>query len=141
MKVSEVMHTDVAVTTPSETLRYAAETMEKQDVGSLPVLAGKMLIGMLTDRDIAVRSDAHGKDPMFCTVEEVMSKKVVYCHDDDTIDEATDIMKRERVRRLPVVAHGGLDLVGIISVSDIAEKADDEKAGEIMERTAHEYAA
>jgi CBS domain-containing protein len=136
MHVSQIMHTDVTVTSPDETLRFAAEKMDREEVGGLPVVADETLVGMVTDRDIAVRSDACGKDPMFCTVEEVMSKKVVYCHDDDDVAKAAETMRRERIRRLPVVEHGGLKLVGIVTVSDIADQVDDQLAGEIIERTA-----
>jgi CBS domain-containing protein len=131
MKVSECMTRDVRVTAPTQTLREAARLMAELDVGVLPVGEHDRLIGMITDRDIAVRGVATGRGPD-ATVAEVMTDSVMYCFADQTLEEVSRNMGDIQVRRLPVVDREKR-LVGIISLSDIAQgDGAYEEAGEAL---------
>jgi CBS domain-containing protein len=131
MKVSDCMTRDVRVAAPTQSLREAAALMAELDVGILPVGENDRLIGMITDRDIAVRGVACGKGPE-TAVREVMTDSVKYCFADQSIEEVSRNMGDVQVRRLPVVDREKR-LVGIISLSDIAngDGAVDE-AGEAL---------
>lgn len=131
MKVSDCMTRDVRVTSPDQSLRDAALLMGELDVGVLPVGENDQLVGMVTDRDIAVRGVAQGKGPD-ALVREVMTDTVLYCYEDQSLEEVSRNMGDVQVRRMPVVDRQKR-LVGIISLSDIAngEGATDE-AGEAL---------
>src|SRR5437667_1447256 len=118
MKVSEAMTRDVRVASPDETIRQAAKTMASLDAGVLPVGENDHLIGMITDRDIAIRGIAQGKGPK-AKVRDVMTEDVKYCFDDQELEEVTRNMADIQVRRLPVL-NRDKRLVGIVSLGDIA---------------------
>jgi CBS domain-containing protein len=118
MRVSEAMTRDVKVCTPGQTIREVARTMGEIDAGALPVGENDRLIGMITDRDIAVRAVAQGKGPD-TPVREVMSEHVEYCYDDEDLERVAQGMAEVRVRRLPVV-NREKRLVGILSLGDVA---------------------
>jgi CBS domain-containing protein len=118
MKVSEAMTRDVRVTNPNHTLQQAAELMAQLDAGSLPVGEKDKLVGMITDRDIAVRGVAKGKGPE-ARVRDVMTEDVKYCSQDQDLEEVTQNMGDIKVRRLPVVDRDKR-LVGILSLGDVA---------------------
>lgn len=118
MKVSEAMTPDVRVATPDSTLREAAALMAELDLGALPVGENDRLVGMLTDRDIAVRAVALGKGPD-TPVREAMTDEVKYCFDDEECEHVARNMGEEQVRRLPVV-NRDKRLVGILSLGDLA---------------------
>jgi CBS domain-containing protein len=130
MLVQDAMSRDVHTVTPETSIREAARLMADADIGALPVAAGDRLAGMVTDRDIAVRAVAIGKGPD-CTVGEVMTHDVLYCHEDEDLGHVSQNMAEKQVRRLPVV---DVDkrLVGIISLADIAD-ARSAEAGEALE--------
>jgi CBS domain-containing protein len=131
MKVSDCMTRDVRVASPTQTLREAARLMAELDVGVLPVGENDQLIGMITDRDIAVRAVAAGLGPD-TAVSEVMTDSVMYCFADQSLEEVSRNMGDIQVRRLPVVDREKR-LVGIISLSDIAQGDDAiEEAGEAL---------
>jgi CBS domain-containing protein len=117
MNVSEAMTRDVRVVNPDETIKVAARMMADLDAGVLPVREGDRLIGMITDRDIAIRGIAHGKGPD-AKVGDVMTSDVKYCFDDQDVEEVSSNMADIQLRRLPVV-NRGKRLVGILSLSDI----------------------
>src|SRR6266542_2382752 len=102
MKVSEAMTRDVRVASPEETLRQAAKTMASLDAGVLPVGENDHLIGMITDRDIAIRGIARGKGPK-AKVRDVMTEDVKYCFDDQEVEDVTHNMADIQVRCLPVL--------------------------------------
>jgi CBS domain-containing protein len=108
----------VHLTHPNETLVEAAKTMALLDAGALPVRDGDRLVGMITDRDIAVRGVALGKRPD-ATVAEVMSREVLYCYEDQEVEEVLRNMGQVQVRRLPVLDRNKR-LVGIVSLADLA---------------------
>jgi CBS domain-containing protein len=126
MKVREAMTSEVYLTRPDEPIREAARTMASVDFGALPVRDDERLIGMITDRDIAVRGVAEGKGPD-TPVREVMSTDICYCFDDQELDEVAANMADIKVRRLPVVDRNKR-LVGIVSLGDIALADDPNQA-------------
>jgi len=120
MKIRDVMTRTAELTNPDDTLRRAAQMMKKCDCGVLPVAEGDRLVGMITDRDIAVRGLADGKGPD-AKVSQVMTREVMYCFDDEDIQHVCQNMADIQVRRLPVV-NRDKRLVGIVSLSDLAKK-------------------
>lgn len=118
MRVSDCMTRGVEITNPQETIRDAARMMVDCDAGALPVGENDRLVGVITDRDIAVRAVAEGKGPD-ARVGDVMSAEVKYCFEDDDVDEVLRNMGELQVRRLPVLSRDKR-LVGIVSLSDLA---------------------
>jgi CBS domain-containing protein len=117
--VAEIMTTDVQVIQPEESLRQAATLMQRFDIGALPVCNGKRLLGMLTDRDIAVYGVAEGLNPDEACVSDVMTENVEYCTTDQDAQEVMRLMGNKQVRRLPVI-DADENLVGIVSLGDLA---------------------
>ena len=133
MQVNEVMTRDAECTGPDATLKEAAERMKALDVGSLPVCASDHLVGVLTDRDITVRSVAEGHDPRTDRVRDAMTPEVYYCFEDDDVTRAAELMGEKQVRRLPVL-NNSKRLVGIVSLGDLAVEAGNEQlAGQALE--------
>ena len=124
-KISEVMSTDVHVISPDATIEEAAQEMRDGDFGLLPVAEDEdeQLLGVITDRDIAIRAVAEGKDPD-TSVAEVMSEGVIWVEEDDSIEDAAQIMSDHQIRRLPVV-DADKRLVGIVSLGDFAVDSAD----------------
>jgi CBS domain-containing protein len=120
-KVADVMSTDVRVANPEDTVQHAARLMREEDTGVLPVGEGDRLVGMVTDRDVALRLAAEGKDPANTKVREVMTPEVRYVFEDEQIEHVADNMAEQQIRRLPVV-NRDKRLVGIVSLSDISRK-------------------
>jgi CBS domain-containing protein len=119
MIISEVMTRDVRIASPDDTLQCAAQIMEEEDFGSLPVAEDDRLVGMLTDRDITIRAVARGMAPQHSTVREVMSTEIRYVFDDESVRDAAQVMGDLHVRRLPVL-NREKRLVGIVSLGDLA---------------------
>lgn len=130
MKVKDCMTNDVKMTTPGHTLREAAKMMAELDAGVLPVSDGDRLVGMITDRDIAVRGVAAGKGPD-TKVGEVMSKEIKYCFDHEDVVDVLRNMGSIQVRRLPVL-NSAKRLVGIISLGDLATNGAAVMAGNAL---------
>jgi CBS domain-containing protein len=118
MHISEVMSTDVKIANPKQSIQDAARMMAEIDAGAIPVGEGDRLVGMITDRDIAVRAVAAGK-PANTSVSDVMSHEVKYCFESDDVDAVSVNMADLKLRRLPVV-NQEKQLVGIVSLADIA---------------------
>ena len=131
MKVREAMTLDVRLVKPDQPIREAAKLMGELDIGALPVEENDRLVGMITDRDIAVRAVAAGRGPD-TAIREVMSGEIKYCYEDQSVDEVTQNMGELRIRRLPVLTRDKR-LIGILSLGDLAidEGARDE-AGEAL---------
>lgn len=127
MKVKDVMTTEVQLTNPDQTIREAAQMMIEIDAGVLPVAKNDRLVGVITDRDIAVRAVAVGKSPD-TKVSEIMSGEVLYCFDDEDLAHVSRNMSDMKVRRLPVV-NRDKRLVGVISLGDLARNEDARTAG------------
>ena len=124
MQVAQAMSNKVKIANPSQSIRDAARMMEQMDCGCLPVGENDRLVGMITDRDIALRAVAAGKSSK-TAIREIMTSDVKYCFEDQDLDEVTQNMAAIKVRRLPVLNHDKR-LVGILSLGDIAltEAAD-----------------
>ena len=131
MKVSEVMTTSVATVRPDQTAREAANFMLNADAGSIPVADGDRLVGMITDRDIAVRGIAQGHGPD-TLVSELMSEGLICAHTDDNVDDVAAKMSEAQVRRLPVIDRED-KLCGIVSLGDLSREATDESATVALE--------
>ena len=130
MRVCDVMSSDVNIASPNQSIREAARMMAKIDAGVLPVGENDRLIGMITDRDIAIRAVGAGKTPD-TPIREVMSAEVKYCFEDDDIDEIARNMADLKVRRLPVL-NAKKRLVGIISLADMALAEGPEPVGQAI---------
>jgi len=130
MKVSEAMTRDVRVAVPDQTIQDAAKLMADVDAGVLPVGENDRLVGMITDRDIAVRAVARGKGPQ-TPVREVMTADVKYCFEDEDTDQVARTMAGHQVRRLPVV-NRDKRLVGVLSLGDLAVTQGGSPAGEAL---------
>jgi CBS domain-containing protein len=120
MRVADCMSPKVWTIRPSETLRAAANKMLDHDVGALPVTEGERLVGMITDRDIAVRAVARGLGPD-AFVQDVMSLEPVHCAGDHEVEGAAGVMREHKVRRLPVL-DAERRVVGIITTGDLAQQ-------------------
>jgi CBS domain-containing protein len=133
MKIGKVMTASPESVAPDDTLQVAAWKMRDLDVGPLPVCDGDRLIGILTDRDIAVRAVAEGRDPKATRVRDVMTEDLIYCFDDDQTRDAARIMQENQVRRL-LVLNRDMRLVGIVALADlVTETGDTQRAGEVLE--------
>jgi CBS domain-containing protein len=130
MRVEEVMTTNVKLTQPGQSIRDVAKIMAEIDAGVLPVGEGDRLVGMITDRDIAIRAVARGLGPD-TPVREVMSAEVKYCFADEDVTEVAHNMGDIKVRRLPVL-NRDKRLVGIVSLGDIAMAEGPEPAGDAI---------
>jgi CBS domain-containing protein len=124
MLVRDVMSRDIQVTQPHATLREAAELMKVYDVGSLPVCDGDRLLGIITDRDIAVRAVAEGEDCWGGKVRDAMSTDIAWCYEDDDVNTAARQMSDRQIRRLLVLSRDKR-LVGIVSLGDLATHISD----------------
>ena len=132
-KVHELMTERPRCVTPETPVSEAAALMASEDVGSLPILEGERLAGVVTDRDIVVRGIAEGKDPRGMPVREIATRDPVSVSPEQSLDEALQLMASHQVRRLPVVDEDDR-LVGVLAQADVATKAGKEKAvGEMLE--------
>jgi CBS domain-containing protein len=131
MKISDVMTREVATVRADQTAQEAATFMLQGDAGSIPVTEGDRLVGMITDRDIAVRGVANGHGPD-TLVRELMTDGLVCARVDDDIDDVAAKMGEAQVRRLPVIDESE-NLVGIVSLGDLSRETDGEEAHEALE--------
>ncbi len=132
MLVKEIMTPNVEVVSPGDTLEQAARKMEELDVGPLPVCEGIRVVGMITDRDITVRATAAGCAPKTTLVSDVMTQDIICCYEDQDDREAAKLMKAKQIRRLLVLSRAN-DLVGIVSLGDLATEAGDPgQPGEVL---------
>ena len=129
MKVSEAMSEGVELCTPDDTIRGVARMMREIDAGSLPVGENDRLVGMITDRDIAIRAVGEGLGPE-TPVRQIMSQNIRWCYVDEELDDVAEQMAEHKVRRLPVL-NRDKRLVGMISLGDIS-LADSEDSGEAL---------
>jgi CBS domain-containing protein len=130
MLISDVMTSDVHLASPDQTIREAARMMAECDCGALPVREDDRLVGMITDRDIAVRAVAAGKSPD-TRVRDIMSREVLYCYEEEELEDVVNNMADIQVRRLPVL-DGKKRLVGIVSLCDIAMADGPEASGQAL---------
>jgi CBS domain-containing protein len=119
MQVREAMSEEVKIVSPDDTIQQAAKLMEQVDCGAIPVREKDRLVGVVTDRDIAIRAVATGARPDQCKVREVMSPGIKYVFEDETAESAAERMSEFQIRRLPVL-NREKHLVGIVSLGDLA---------------------
>ena len=132
MLIRDVMTRGAECVGPSDTLLVAADRMKKFNVGSLPVCDNDQISGIVTDRDITVRGVAAGKDPKGTSVEDVMTRGITYCYEDQGVDVAARLMEENQVRRLAVL-NRQKRLVGIVSLGDLAVKTGNGISREALE--------
>lgn len=136
MKVQDIMTGEPRSVTPDATAQEAARLMKEMDTGVIPVVessSSRKLVGVVTDRDIAIRMVAEGR-AADCRVSDVMSSgRLATCGPSDDVDRVMETMSREQVRRIPIVDERG-SLVGIVAQADIVRKADDRKAEDTVEK-------
>ncbi len=136
MKNSDVMTKDLVYSSPDDMVSDVAQLMKKEDIGPVLIVddsnQGKRLVGIVTDRDLAIKVVSEGRDPQNTRVEEVMTKKIITCRADDDVQSAMQAMAQYQLRRIPVLdAHDRL--VGIISQADVATRVDEpEKTAEVV---------
>ena len=131
-RIREIMTSNPSTVEPDKTVVDAARIMKQEDAGVVPVTENGRLTGMVTDRDIAIRVVAEGRDPQSTPVREVASKDLVTVDPEQDLDEALRLMAKHQVRRLPVVEEDGR-LVGVVAQADVARHGDDTKTGQVVQ--------
>jgi CBS domain-containing protein len=131
--IRDVMTSKLCTIDADKSVAYAAKMMRDEDVGLAPIVEGDRLVGTLTDRDIAVRVVAEGRDPESTLARDVASTDLVTVDPQQDLDEALRLMAEHQVRRIPVVEEGG-QIVGIVAQADVARQSDDRRTGEVVER-------
>jgi CBS domain-containing protein len=132
MKVKDAMHKGAEWVAPSTTVHEIAKLMAKHDIGSVPIGENDKLIGMVTDRDIVCRGLANGKDVTKLTARDVMSPTIVWCRDDEDLEDAMRIMEAKKIRRLPVIDENKR-MVGMLSLGDISHAGKSKLSGEVLQ--------
>jgi CBS domain-containing protein len=132
MKVSDIMTSGVDFIKPTDTVKDAAVHMRDRNIGIIPVFEGENPVGLITDRDIALRVIAEGRDPFTTRVFDVMTHEIIFCHDTMDVEEAAHIMEQRKIRRLLVKNRDG-HVVGVLSLGDIATSMTRELTGEIFQ--------
>jgi len=139
MKVKEMMHKGVEWVSPDTRITAIAKKMQLHDVGAIPVGENDRLVGMVTDRDLAVRGLANGKDISKLTARDVMTKGVIWCRDSDDANEAARLMETKHIRRLPVIDEKKR-MVGMLSLGDISHAASQNVAAEALKAVSAHHA-
>jgi len=132
MKLEDIMTREVIIVHPEDTIQTAAEKMRDHDIGFLPVCDGERLVGVLSDRDMAVRGIAAGKDPGSTVSQDLVTNPVICCYSDQEVGEAAKMMHDHQVRRL-VVLDRNKRMVGVISLGDIATNSAEQISGEALQ--------
>ena len=132
-KIKDLMTVKPRTVKSGDSVVEAAKLMKGEDAGIAPIVDGEKLVGVVTDRDIAIRVVAEGRDPQSTKVEEVASQNVVTVDPQQDLDEALRLMAQHQLRRLPVIEEDGT-LVGIVAQADVARHADASRTGEVVER-------
>jgi CBS domain-containing protein len=134
-KCRDVMTEDLVFCTPGDTVSKVAQLMKREDIGPVLIVdneQAKTLVGIVTDRDLAIKVVGEGRDPQNTRVEDVMTRKLITCHADDNVENAMKAMAQYQLRRIPVV-NENMKLVGIISQADVATRVDEpERTAEVV---------
>lgn len=134
MRVSEIMTKDVQCMESSATVREIASKMKELDTGAIPICQNDRLVGMVTDRDIVLKTLADGADPGSAKASDIMTGPIVYCLEDQDVEDAARIMEEMQIRRLPVLSDEKR-LVGILSLGDVATRGTSEAlSGEVLKK-------
>jgi CBS domain-containing protein len=132
-RINDLMTPNPRTIEQDKPVAEAAKMMRDEDVGLAPIVDGDRLVGTVTDRDIAIRIVAEGKDPQTTKVIDIASRELITIDPQQDLDEALKLMAHHQVRRLPVVEEDG-KLVGVVAQADIAEHASGKKTGEVVEQ-------
>jgi len=138
MKVKEVMHPGVTWVSPDTPIADIAKKMRDNDIGAIPIGENDRLAGMVTDRDIACRGLANGRDVSKLTARDVMSKPILYCRAEEDVEDAIRLMEANRVRRLPVI-NEKKRMVGMLALGDIAQKVSRDLSGQVLQAVAEHH--
>ena len=137
MQLREIMTPSPEIVHPEAAVKEAAAKMRALNVGALPVCDGDRLVGLITDRDITVRATADGRDPAQTKIRDAMTDDIVWCYEDQDIEEAARIMAEKQIRRLPVL-NRSKRLVGIVSLGALVVNTDDDTvAGQTLRKISH----
>lgn len=131
MKVKQAMHKQAEWCDPSTPISELAKIMKSKDIGAIPIGENDKLVGMVTDRDIAIRGVANGRDTTKLMARDVMSGKIIYCTEDEDIEDAVRLMEEKKVRRLPVI-NAKKRMVGMLSLGDVSHAAGQSLSGELV---------
>lgn len=135
MNIEKAMHKGASWVSSDTPVSEVADLMKRDDIGSVPVGENDRLIGMITDRDLALRVLSDGADPAKVKARDIMTKGIIYCRTDQSIEDAIHLMEDKKIRRLPVI-NDKKRLVGMVSLSDISHHASRELSGELMHAVA-----
>ena len=131
-RIADVMSADIRTIRPDDTVQQAAQLMSNDDTGVLPVTDEESrVVGMITDRDIAIRLASTAKDPAKTRVREIMSQEIQYCYEDEDVQHVADLMADEQLHRLPVMDRRQ-HLVGIVSIGDVSKRKSPQMAGQAL---------
>ena len=133
MKVKEIMTREVEVVHTGDPVKDAAQKMRVRDIGFLPVFDGDELVGALTDRDIILRSTADGLDPNRHIGRDLVTSPIVYCFEDQDVEEAARLMEEHQIRRLAVMGLDGKRLVGVVSLGDVARNGTNKTSAKVLQ--------
>ena len=134
MLLRDMMTAKIEEISADATLMQAAEKMKLLDIGAIPVRENDRLVGMITDRDIAVRAVAEGRDPTTMRVREAMSRDICFCYEDESVESAAKLMEAKQIRRLPVFDRSER-AIGMVSLGDLAVRNHDHRlSGEVLAR-------
>lgn len=139
MNIEKAMHKGAKWVSPDTPVSEIAVLMKKEDIGSVPVGENDRLVGMITDRDLALRVLPDGADPKALKARDVMTKGIVYCRTDQSIEDAIHLMEDKKIRRLPVI-NDKKRLVGMLSLGDVSHHASQELSGELVHAVASPHA-
>lgn len=132
-QVSDIMTKNVAMCQPGDTLQKVALMMKENNCGAVPIINGKNVAGIITDRDIVLRAVAQGKNPLDLSAESCMTENVSTVKDSDTLDDCMNLMEKEQIRRV-VVTNGSGDVCGIVAQADIALNAPENQTGDTVKK-------
>jgi CBS domain-containing protein len=133
MKVKEIMTKEVEVVHTDDSLKDAAKKMRVRDIGFLPVSEGDQVLGVVTDRDLILRATAEGENPNTHIGKEFMTTPVVYCFDDQDVEEAAKLMEEHQIRRLIVLGRDDNRLAGVVSLGDIATRGKEKTSAKVLQ--------
>ncbi|VFU07408.1 CBS domain-containing protein [Methylocella tundrae] len=139
MKIKKIMHKGVEWVSPDTPVTALAKKMQQLDIGAIPIGENDRLIGMVTDRDITVRGVANGKDLSGLTARDVMTAGIIYCRDNEDVDDVARIMESKQVRRLPVI-DANKRMVGMISLGDVSHAASQKIAADVTRAVSAHHA-
>jgi len=138
MKVKEAMHKGVEWREPTTPISEVAKVMKENDVGAVPIGENDRLVGMITDRDIACRAVANGMDLSKTTAGDVMTKGIIFCTENEEVEDAIHLMENKQIRRLPVI-NDKKRMVGMLSLGDLSHSVSHELVGELAEAVSEHH--